>query len=361
MTEPHRIAIYGATGHTGRQVVTELVRRGASPVLVGRDQGRLQAVIESLGYGEVRAASLNDPVALRRAFEGCAAVVNTAGPFADSAEPVARAAIDTSAHYLDVTAEQEVVLELLERWDAPARKGTVAVVPAMGFYGALGDLMSSVTARGLDCRRVTIAYAVDGWLLTSGSRATIPFMAGQRRVRRNGALSLETGSPRYSSFYFPGRGTEDVMEDYPLPEAITVPRHTPTDEVRLLMAAKTIQEVFSPSAADPNDVDDQARAGSRFLMVVEAEDGEDCRRTIASGRDIYGITAPIIVEGALRLIGGDVNGALAPSEAFQATDFLSSLTPEWLTLSPPWDPAESVPTTPPTALLSLRRAAEPWP
>lgn len=331
MTEPHRIAVYGATGHTGRQVVGEVARRGATPVLLGRDEDRLHSVAESLGYGEIGTASLDDPAALRRALGSCDAIVNAAGPFANTAEPVVRAAIDTGTHYLDFTAEQEVVLELFENWDAPARKAHVAVVPAMGFYGALGDLLGSVTAASFDCRRITIAYAVDGWLLTAGSRATIPFMAGRRRAWRNGALSVETGAPRYGSFYYPTRGTEAVMEDYPLPEAITIPRHTATQEIRLLMTAKTMQDIFSPSAPDHDDVDDRARAGSRFLVVAEAE-GADCgRQTIATGTDIYGITAPIIVEGAVRLIGQDLSGGLAPSQAFEAADFLSSLA-EWLTL-----------------------------
>jgi len=37
----HRVAIYGAYGHTGRFVVAELLRRGFVPVACGRDAARL--------------------------------------------------------------------------------------------------------------------------------------------------------------------------------------------------------------------------------------------------------------------------------------------------------------------------------
>ena len=35
------VLVYGAYGHTGRFVVTELLRRGLTPVLSGRDAARL--------------------------------------------------------------------------------------------------------------------------------------------------------------------------------------------------------------------------------------------------------------------------------------------------------------------------------
>ena len=46
-----------------------------------------------------------------------------------------------------------------------------------------------------------------------------------------------------------------------------------------------------------------------------------------SGRDIYAVTAPLVVEATARLLDGRarVQGAAAPGEAFDALDFLESL------------------------------------
>ncbi|HMC07436.1 MAG TPA: hypothetical protein VKG89_08600, partial [Solirubrobacterales bacterium] len=60
------VAVYGATGYTGRLVAAELRRRGAHLVLAGRNRAKLEILAEDLG-GElaVGAASLDDDQALR--------------------------------------------------------------------------------------------------------------------------------------------------------------------------------------------------------------------------------------------------------------------------------------------------------
>ena len=116
-----RVLVYGATGHTGRFVVDELLRRGLTPVLAGRSAERLAAVAPRHAALDRRVVGVDDPDLLRRAVAGVGAVVNCAGPFLDTALPLARAAVEAGAHYLDVTAEQPVVQELYRELDGPAR------------------------------------------------------------------------------------------------------------------------------------------------------------------------------------------------------------------------------------------------
>src|SRR6185369_11053987 len=91
------IAVYGATGHTGRFVVDEAQRRGLSVVAVGRSAARLAQTAPRAAARRV--AELDDPASLDAAFAGCAAVINCAGPFLDTAAPVARAALRAGCHY----------------------------------------------------------------------------------------------------------------------------------------------------------------------------------------------------------------------------------------------------------------------
>src|SRR4029434_4398296 len=45
--KPNRtVVVFGAAGHTGRFVVSELLRRGLTPILSGRDAAKLKAVVE---------------------------------------------------------------------------------------------------------------------------------------------------------------------------------------------------------------------------------------------------------------------------------------------------------------------------
>ena len=127
------VAVFGAAGHTGRFVVVELVRRGIPAIAIARDLAALTAA--NFGDFEVtrRRASVDDEESLDRALDGARAVINCAGPFFETSDAVAAAALRNGIHYLDVTAEQPSVRATLDKYDIPAREAGIAVVPAMGF------------------------------------------------------------------------------------------------------------------------------------------------------------------------------------------------------------------------------------
>lgn len=104
MTSNKPVTVFGAYGHTGRFVVSELRRRGLTTIISGRDEAKLNAFGDAHPECEVRAASIDDPASLERAISGAAAVINCAGPFLDTALPVVDAALRARIHYLDVTA-----------------------------------------------------------------------------------------------------------------------------------------------------------------------------------------------------------------------------------------------------------------
>jgi short subunit dehydrogenase-like uncharacterized protein len=326
VTQTRRIAVYGPTGYTGRQVVTQLRRLAVTPVLVGRDERRLRAVRQDESE-DIRVADLADPVALRRGFEDTAAVINCVGPFVVSADRVAGAALDVGAHYLDFTAEQEPVLSFFEKWDEAARAVGKAILPALGFFGGLADLMSALAADGASTpTAITIAYAVSGWLMTRTSRATAATIRGRRWVRRDGELRLLTGDPQFGSFAFPGPlGMQPVMEDYPVPEVVTIPQHLEIPDVRVVMTASTLRESFGPDAPDPDEISDEQRAGSSFAVAADLRCGTGTRQVIATGKDIYGITAPMIVHAAMQLTASQLTGVVTPSQTVDARSFLESL------------------------------------
>lgn len=107
------VAVVGATGHTGRFVAQELHRRGVATRLIGRNAATLETLGTSLEGSEVRPATIDDQLSLRKAIAGVNAVINCAGPFFDTSRPVITAALAEGAHYLDVTAEQVTVLDTI--------------------------------------------------------------------------------------------------------------------------------------------------------------------------------------------------------------------------------------------------------
>jgi short subunit dehydrogenase-like uncharacterized protein len=331
---PSKIAIYGASGYTGRQIALELDRRGAHALLVGRSAQRLREVARGLDRSELRVAPIEDGAALRSAFAGSAVVVNAAGPFQATCEPIVAAALDVGAHYVDfVAAEQAPLVALFERWDGPAKAAGVAVAPAMGFFGALGDVIAAHVAREFaSVDKLTFAYAVDGWRPTAGSREAAVVAAAQRFAWRDRSLQAVTGDLRFSAFEYPEpRGERPVFEDYPGPEAVTVPRHVDVADIRVLMTTSTLEEAFW------SDIDTDGRSpehsDSTFALVVVATRGEQADRAVVTGSDIYGITAPIVAEAVAQLMASSATGVLAPSELLDVDEFLRALEPHGLKFS----------------------------
>ena len=62
------VLIYGATGYTGQLVSRRAKEIGMSPILAGRNEAKVRAVAEPLGF-QWRVADVDDPAALTRALE----------------------------------------------------------------------------------------------------------------------------------------------------------------------------------------------------------------------------------------------------------------------------------------------------
>src|SRR5262249_45639818 len=93
-------------------------------------------------------------------------------------------------------------------------------------------------------------------------------------------------------------------------------------------------DVRDPATAAPEPVDKSGRSAQIFLVDVIARKGTEERRATARGRDVYAITAPIVVEATERILEGRFKrtGVAAAGELFDAQDFLESLSPEHLDL-----------------------------
>jgi hypothetical protein len=79
------------------------------------------------------------------------------------------------------------------------------------------------------------------------------------------------------------------------------------------------------------------RSDQLFLMDVIARRGREERRATPRGRDIYAISAPIVVEAATRILDGHIEriGVATAGELFDAHNFLEALSSEYLSVDVP--------------------------
>ncbi|GAB2469489.1 saccharopine dehydrogenase family protein [Streptomyces incanus] len=328
------VAVFGAYGHTGRFVVAELRERGFLPVLSGRDADKLKALAYETEL-DARPASVDDPASLDRAMADAAAVINCAGPFATTATPVIEAALRAGIPYVDVAAEIEANADTFTHFTDRARSAGVVIVPAMAFYGGLGDLL--VTAAMGDwtaADEAHIAYGLSSWHPTAGTR-TAGAVSRQRRrggrvVYTNGRLEHRHDSPPTLEWPFPDpMGPRAVIGEFTMADVVTIPSHLSIPEVRTYMTVEAARDVAAPDTPTPAAVDARGRSAQTFLVDVVVRSGGTERRAAARGQDIYAVTAPLVVEAVDRILTGRTRtvGAASAGKIFDAPDFIRALSP----------------------------------
>ncbi|MFF5004221.1 saccharopine dehydrogenase family protein [Streptomyces phaeochromogenes] len=330
------VAVFGAYGHTGRFVVAQLLERGFVPVLSGRDAGRLGELAAAYGPGlDVRPASVDDAASLDRALAGTAAVINCAGPFATTAAPVIEAALRAGIPYVDVAAEIEANADTFAHFSDRARAAGAVIVPAMAFYGGLGDLL--VTAAMGDwttADEAHIAYGLNSWHPTPGTREAGRISGERRNGRRvrhtNGRLEYHSDALPTLKWHFPDpMGTRAVIGEFTMADVVTIPSHLTIPEVRTYMTVEAAGDLAAPDTPAPSAVDEHGRSDQTFLVDVVVRSGDTERHAVARGQDIYAVTAPLAVEAVHRILTGRTRtvGVASAGEIFDAPDLLRALAP----------------------------------
>jgi short subunit dehydrogenase-like uncharacterized protein len=283
----------------------------------------------------IQTASVDDPVSLDQALAAAAAVLNCPGPFADTAAPVIEAAMRARIPYLDVTAEPQAVLDAFERFDEPAKQAGVIVAPGLAFYGGFGDLLATaVLGDWTAADEICIAIALDGWNPTRGTRLTGQRSAGRRRVFVNNKLEFLPDPPPTREWNFPEPFGMQPVVGVPFGEVILISRHIRVPNIRSYLNLSPLKDVRDPNTPPPHPTDESGRSAQAFVIEAVARRGRAERRAIAHGRDIYAVTAPIIVEAAERILDGRTKGVgtVAPGEVFNAREFLEALSPRHFSL-----------------------------
>ncbi len=327
------VAVFGAAGHTGRFVVGELLRRGIVPITIARDAAALAAANFPESKILRRQASVDDVELLDRALDGAQAVINCAGPFLETADAVAAAALRAGIHYLDVAAEQASARATLDKYDMAAREAGTVIVPAMGFYGGFADLL--VTAALGDWNfsdAIEIMIGLDSWHPTRGTRITGERNTAPRMVVVGGRLAPVTLPAVEKRWNFGDPLNSQLVVEVPLSEIILIARHVKTAELHTYLSSVALSDIRDPATPAPKAADARGRSPQRFVVEVVVRRGGESRRIIARGRDIYAFSAPLVCEVAERLLEGKFSnfGAHAPGAILDAKDVLAALVPDHL-------------------------------
>jgi short subunit dehydrogenase-like uncharacterized protein len=182
-----RLLIYGATGYTGKLLAREARQLGLDPVLCARDERKVRALAAELQLAW-RCTHLDDPAALALALSDVGVVLNAAGPFGQTSQPLLDACLRGAIHYLDVAGEIDSIERTAQR-HAEARARGVMLMPGVGFDVVPSDCLAlHVTQRVDQPRGLFIAISGQTLLSRGSARTMIDQLGDPVVVRRGGAL-----------------------------------------------------------------------------------------------------------------------------------------------------------------------------
>ncbi|WP_067138978.1 saccharopine dehydrogenase NADP-binding domain-containing protein [Microtetraspora malaysiensis] len=361
-----RIVLFGATGFTGRLTAQALLMLGARPLLVGRDQTRLDAFAASLPVALPTAvADAGRSESLARLLNAGDVLISTVGPFARWGEGAVAAATEAGAVYLDSAGEPTFIKRIFQRYGPAAATRQAALITAFGYDYVPGNVAAALALRkaGAEAVRVDVGYFVRGNMAkraSAGTRASaLGVVLEPMYGFREGRIVREHGRTR--QFAVGGRRRHGISmgasEHFALPRAFpglrevnvylgwlggltraagVLARATPV--LAALPGAKRVTEAMADRVIRLGNRGRAVDVGISSQTVAEAynQDGRLLASVQLDGGDPYDFTARILAWAATTALADGVKGtgALGPVEAFGLDALLDGCSGAGLHLSP---------------------------
>ncbi|MEV0064176.1 saccharopine dehydrogenase NADP-binding domain-containing protein [Nocardia sp. NPDC050718] len=344
-----RIVLLGATGYTGDLVLGALRRRGARPVLAGRDRTALHALAERSGGLDLAVADVTDAGSVAALVGQGDVLVTTVGPFERFGHTVARAAAEAGAHYIDSTGEVGFVRDLHRDLDDRARRTGSVMLPAFGYDYVPGILAGSLAAAGhpSPVRSLDIGYFATGPLwrgLSQGTRTTMRDGLSLPTARWRDARLVEERSAsttraftvrgqRKRAFLVSGTEVLHLPAAFPSLENVTVYNgwfpalSRPATVLSAATAAalrvpggRALVDTLTRPVIGPSggpDATERARTRTHVVAVASSAAGP-ATEVHVEGPSIYDLTGELIAWAATRLAEGasSTAGVVGPVDAF---------------------------------------------
>jgi len=330
------LLVYGSYGYTGRLVTDRATARGLAPTVAGRDAGAVERQATERGLDH-RVFGLEYPAVVRDAVADADAVLNCAGPFAETAEPLATACLESGTDYLDLTGELDVLEWVAER-DREAERAGVSLLPGVGFDVAVTDCLAAYLETQLrSATRLTLALSGPGSVSAGTMKSAIRGLPRGGAVRRDGVVTdvppawrtreFDFGDgPRLaatvpwgdvsSAYYTTGIPNVEVYAAMPRAAVRALRWSSPllpplgVGPVRSALTALADAVVSGPSERE------RAKRTVRVHGEVRDDDGNRLAARVLTP-DPYDVTAETAAAAAERTLSGGVSdGFQTPASAF---------------------------------------------
>lgn len=309
------VMLYGASGYMGKLCAREMSRHGMPFGLAGRSDG-ITAAAQARDC-EAAVFGLDSPEEVARHLAGVKLLVNLAGPFQATQQPLIRGCLAAGCHYMDISGEVDEMRSAFV-FDKAARQAGIMIMPGAGF-GVVPTDIAAVVARQLlpDASDLVILYATEGGV-SRGTLKTVLQNIEQPGVRRvDGELiaarpaetrkAFTVADRQFSAVYNPWRadlftaglstGIPNIRTYSVFPGLIVQMMDGRLLWLRDLIINRLLR--FLPEGPS----DRQRRRGATYVTAIVANATQEAAVSLV-GPEAYLFTAQCVREIAARVIGG---------------------------------------------------------
>jgi len=332
--------IYGAYGYTGELILEEALDNGRHPILAGRNGAKLKTLADKHGLN-YRVFTVENAI---DNLEGAGTLINCAGPFELTSEPMMDACLERGLNYFDITGEITVFQAAHKRNDAAVKAGVI-ICPGVGLDIVPTDCIAAKLKDELpDASQLELAFDF-GTLPSMGTAVTaIQGIGLGGMVREKGELKA-VGHARYiRKVPFPNSPqwaasvpwgdvfTSQISTGIPNAVVYTALPWTVcwalkvVNPIRNCLSGPKVQKGLTALAGKflddgPNEI---ARINhrTRFWGRVTTEDGRECTCTIVAP-STYAMTAELAIAIALKSETWDGEGGYFTASMLVGADFLT--------------------------------------
>ncbi|GGF85848.1 membrane protein [Azorhizobium oxalatiphilum] len=296
-----KLMIYGATGYTGRMAAAHARKAGLPLILAGRTSAIVD-LAEAL-QAEPRVFGLDDEGVIDAALSDVGVLLNCAGPFMHTAEPLMRAAIRNGVHYLDIAAELDSY-RLAEELDAKALAAGVMLLPGSGGSVAmLGCLAGHAAGRVTRPQKIAIALHVSGSMSRGSAISASQNVSARTLMRMDGQL-VDRPASELVPFDF-GKGPVDSFP-VTLPDLITIAKATGIPNIETFVHVSGDAFPAGDLSHLPDGPSAEAREANRYQAAVQVTgDNGVIVRSILDTVNGYSFTPMAAAEAARRVLAGE--------------------------------------------------------
>lgn len=330
--------LYGCTGYVGQFVAQLAMEQGLRPLLAGRNAVKVRS--QALEFGlEARPLEVDDREALDSALEEVPVVLNCAGPYIYTAQPIVESCLRSGTHYLDITGEPPVY-QAIARHDDEAKAKGVMLLPSVGFDLVPTDCLAAHLKQRLPtATHLTLAFHAQGpSRVPLGTRNTMVEMIryGSNKQRRSNGEIENVSGPRKTRMIDFGNGPAKAsmltwgdiymayrstgipnIEDYAVLSPGSVRQMDRIDRIRPLFRLAAIRNAAKKTTHGGATVEERAVSSTSVWGEVIDDQGQRAVSRLHGPEPGLVWTSRAALEAVKRVLTGDLKpGFQTPSLAY---------------------------------------------